>query len=91
MAKYSVVMTPTPCRVDGCITSIRHSRTYLLTKLLGGIKPAISPKRLKIERLKLLLTNGLSIADKMTLNDLCVKFKVIDSLNAAKNGEMQLY
>ena len=26
----------------------------------------------------------------MTLNDLCVRFKVIDSLNAAKNGEIQL-
>jgi len=26
----------------------------------------------------------------MTLNDLCARFKVIDFLNAAKNGEIQL-
>jgi len=39
-------MTPTPCRVDGCIIYIRHSCTYLLTylltylitQLLGGYK-----------------------------------------------------
>ena len=60
-------MTPTPCRVAGCIIYIRlsYSRagaltyllTYLLTHTVGSvcIKPAISPKRLKIER-KLLLT-----------------------------------
>ena len=46
MGKYSLVMTPTPCRVDGCIIYIRHSCTYLLTylltylitQLLGGYK-----------------------------------------------------
>ena len=27
MAKYSFVMTPTPCRVAGCIISVRHSCT----------------------------------------------------------------
>ena len=35
-------MTLTPCRVDVCIISIRHSCTYLLTylitQLLGGYK-----------------------------------------------------
>jgi len=45
-----------------------RSSTYLLTYTVGSvsIKPAISSKRLKIER-KLLLTahNGLSIAGKM--------------------------
>ena len=60
--KYSLVMTP--CRVAECIISVRprihafiHSLTYLLTCTVGSvrIKPAISPKRLKIER-KLQLT-----------------------------------
>jgi len=89
MTKYGLVMTPTPCTVDVCMISIRHSCTYLLTylftQLLGGIKPAISPKRLKIDR-KLLLTayiksyTGFRLSPKcMTLNDLCVRFK-----NAAK-------
>jgi len=80
-----------------------HLLTYLLTYLLtirlhtlGRMKPAISPKRLKIER-KLLLTayiksyTGFRLPPKcMTLNDLCARFKVIDSLNAAKSGEIQL-
>jgi len=36
MAKYSLAMTATPCRVDACIISIslRHSCTCLLTYLL---------------------------------------------------------
>jgi len=34
MAKYSLAMTPTPCRVDGCIISIRNSCTCLLAYLL---------------------------------------------------------
>jgi len=43
MAKYSLVMTPTPCRVAGCIISIRptHSLVHLLTYLhswLGAYK-----------------------------------------------------
>jgi len=97
MAKYSLVMTPTPCRVAGCITSIRptyslmHLLTYLFTCTVGSgrIKPAISPKRLKIKE-KLLLTayiksyTGFRLPPKcITLNDLCARFKVIDSLNAA--------
>ena len=42
MAKYSLVMTPTPCRVARCITSIRPSYscaralTYLLTYTVGS-------------------------------------------------------
>jgi len=92
-------MTPTPCRVAGCSTSIRptyscaRALTYLFTYLnswLGRIKPAISPKQLKTER-KLLLTayiksyTGFRLPPKcMALNDLCARFKVIDSLNAAK-------
>ena len=70
--------------------------TYLLAQLLGGIKPAISPKRLKIDR-KLLLTaciksyTGFRLPPKcMTLNDLCVRFKVIDSSNAAKMAKYSL-
>jgi len=72
--------------------------TYLctgaLTYTVGAgrihVKPAISPKRLKIER-KLLATayiklyTGFRLPPKcMTLIDLCARFKVIDSLNAAK-------
>jgi len=60
VAKYSLVMTPTPRRVAGCIIYVR--RTYSCTRAftylhswLWSIKPAISPKPLKIER-KLLLT-----------------------------------
>ena len=101
MAKYSLVLYPTPCRLAGCIISIR--RTYscadlgaLLTYLFaytvcsGSMKPAISPKRLKIER-KLLSTayiksyTGFRLPPKcMTLNDLCARFMVIDSLNGTK-------
>ena len=73
-----------------------HLLTYLLTQLLEGIKPAISPKRLKIDR-KLLLTayiksyTGFRLPPKcMTLNDLCMRFKVIDSLNAAKMAKYSL-
>jgi len=29
MVKYNLVMTPTPCRVAGCIVSIRPTCTYL--------------------------------------------------------------
>ena len=87
ITKYSLVMTPTLCRVAGCIISARHSCTYLLTytvssDVLPG-KPTISPKRLKIER-NLLLTayiksyTGFRLLPKcMTLNDLCARFKVI--------------
>ena len=56
-------MTLTPCRVAGCIISIRPTYscagalTYLLTYTDGSgrIESVMSPKRLKIER-KLLLT-----------------------------------
>jgi len=85
MAKYSLVMTTL---VDEwmhalyllgiCIHALVHLLTYLLTYTVdsGSIKPAISPKRLKIER-KLLLTayiksyTGFRLPPKcMTLNDL---------------------
>jgi len=78
MTKYSLVMTPTP--VEWLIALYllglgMHALVYLLTYLLtytvgsGCIKPAISPKRMKIEQ-KLLLTaykvvHWLSIAAKM--------------------------
>jgi len=82
MVKYSLVMTPTPCRTAGYIISVR--RTYSLARALTytvgseRIKPAISPKRLKIEtRVKATINglykvvHGLSIAAKMyDLNDL---------------------
>jgi len=75
-----------------------HSCTYLLTYTvgLGHIKPAISPKQLKIER-KLLLTayiksyTGFRLPPRcMTLNDLSARFKVIDSLNEAKMAKYSL-
>jgi len=49
MAKYSLVMTPMPCTVAGCIISIRHTYsrdgaltlsyllTYLVTQLARGV------------------------------------------------------
>ena len=64
MTKCSLVMTPTTRRMAGCIISIRPAYlcagvgllTYLLTQVGSeSIKPAVSSKRLKIER-KLLLT-----------------------------------
>jgi len=66
--------------------------TYLLTYAVGSgrLKQAISLKQLKIER-KLLFTayiksyTGFRLPPTcMTLNDLCERYKVIDSLNAAK-------
>jgi len=97
-------MTQTPCSVAECIISIRPmypctgALTYLFsyTDGSGSIKPAISPKRLKIER-KLLLTayikscTGFRLPSKcMTLNDLCTRFKVIDCLNATKMAKYSL-
>jgi len=101
MAKYSLVMTPTPCRVAGCITgtirptyscarALIYLLTYLHSWLLGLVlmKPAISPKRLKIERklLRPIKSNtGFRLSPKcMTLNDLWARFKVIYSLNVVK-------
>jgi len=62
----------------------------------GRTQPAISSKRLKIER-KLLLTayirlyTGFRLPPKcMTLNDLWARFKVIDSLSAAKMTKYSL-
>jgi len=102
VAKYSLVMTPTPCRVAGCMISIRPTYSaqyiYLLTYTVGSghIKPAISPARLKIER-KLLLTayinsyTGFRLPPKcMILNDLWVRSKVIHSLNAAQMTKYSL-
>jgi len=104
MAKFSLLMTPTLCRVAGCIMSIRltyssaDALTYLLTYTVGSvrIKPAISTKRLKIER-KLLLTayiksyTAFRLPPKcMTLNRIWARFNVIDSLNAAKMAKYSL-
>ena len=97
--EYSLVMTPTPYRLAGCIVYVLvHLLSYLLTYIVGSgrTKPAISPKRLKIER-KLLLTvcikscTGFRLPPKcMNLNDLCARFKVIDSLNTAKMAKYGL-
>jgi len=80
------------------IHALMHLLTYLLTNIVGSgrIKPAISRKRLNIER-KLLLTvyiksnTGFRLPSKcMALNDLCAIFRVIDSLNAAKMAKYSL-
>ena len=71
MAKYSLVMTPTLCRVAGCIRSYVFigALTYLLNYTVGSgrTKPAISLKRLKIKQYNGLykVVHGLSIAAKM--------------------------
>ena len=75
MAKYSLVMSPTPCRVAAL--------TYLLTVSSGCIKPAISPTETVEDRAKVTINghhrpkctlggrtfaqvvHGLSIAAKM--------------------------
>jgi len=89
MAKYSLVMTPTPCRVDVCIISIRHSCIYLLTYSLAytsarGYKAGNISKTVE-DRAKVTI-NGLykvvhwlSILPPkcMTLNHLLVRFEVI--------------
>ena len=77
------------------VTSPNFSRnTYAVGS--GRIKLAISPKRLKIER-KLLLKayiksySGFRLPTKcMTLNNLWARFKVTDSLNAAKMAKYSL-
>jgi len=104
MAKYSLVMTPTPCRVDGCITSIRYSctylliylLTYLLTQLLGAYKIGNISKTVE-DRAKVTINvlckvvHGLSIAAKMY--DLEWPLREIQghySLNAAKMAKYSL-
>ena len=89
---------PTPYRVDGCIISIRHSCTYLLNYtviLLGGYKTGNISETVE-DRAKLLTVyiksyTGFRLPPKcMTLNDLCARFKVIYSLNAAKMAKYSL-
>jgi len=102
MTKYGLVMTLMPCRVAGGIISIRPLYlcaralyTYLLT-YSEHIKPAVSPKQLE-DTAKLLLTAYIKsytvfrLPRKcMILNDLWARFKVIDSLNAAKTAKCRL-
>jgi len=75
MAKYSLVMTPTPCRVAGCIISIRptYSLVHLLTYLhswLGAYKSGNISETVE-DRAKAAINglykvvHGLSIAAKM--------------------------
>ena len=108
MAKFSLVMTSTPCRVAGCIrptySCARRSYTYLLTYLLthswlcvyktGNVSETVEDRaKVTINGLHKVI-HGLSIAAKMytcmTLNDLWARFKVIDSLNAAKMTKYSL-
>jgi len=105
MAKCSLVMTPTPCTVAGCIISIvsigptyscTRALTYLLTYTVGSgrIKPAISPKRMKIEqKLTAYIKSYTYTCFRLPTNDLCARFdfEVIDSLNAAKMSKCRLW
>ena len=111
MAKYSLVVTPTPWhRVDGCITSIRstyscaHARTYLLTYLytftllnytVGSAYKTVNISETVEDRAKVRPTmnglysihTGFRLRPKcrpITMNDLCTRIKVIDTLNTAK-------
>jgi len=92
-------MTATPHRVVGYIISVAYvfmrSCTYLLTYTVGSgrIKPAICPKRLKIERslYKVVHYTGFRLPPIcMTLNDLWARMKVIHSLNAARMTKYSL-
>jgi len=105
MAKCSLVITPTPCIVAGCIISIRptylckHAFTYLFTYLhswLWEYKTSHISETVE-GRAKVTINNnmksytGFPLLPKfMTLNDLCARLKVIDSLNAAKMAKYSL-
>jgi len=75
MAKYSLVMTPTPCRVAGCIISIRptYSLVHLLTYLhswlgaykTGHISETVEDKAKDTINGLYKVVHGLLIADKM--------------------------
>jgi len=105
MAKYSIVMTPTPCTVAifyGCIISVRRTYSctraliYLLTylhSLIGAYKSGNISETVEdqvtINGLK--SYTGFRLPPKfMTLNDLSPRFKVIDSVNAAKMAKYSL-
>jgi len=75
MAKYSLVMTPTPCRVAGCIISSRpayslvHLLTYLHSWLVanktGNISERVEDKSKVTINGLYKVVHGLSIAAKM--------------------------
>ena len=107
MAEYSLVMTSTPCRVAGCIISIRHTYlcagalTYLFTYLhswlweykTGSISETVEDRaKVTINGLyEDVMYTGFRLPPKcMTLNDLCERFKVIDSFDAAKMAKYSL-
>jgi len=97
---YSLVITPTPCKVAGCIISIRltyscaDALTYLFTYLhswlgeykTGNISETVEVRaKVTINGLYKVVYTGFQLLPKcMTMNDLCARFKVIGSLNAAK-------
>ena len=75
MAKYSLVMTPTPCRVAGCIISVRHTYscaralTYLHSWLgaykTGNISETVEHRAKATINGIFKIVQGLSIAAKM--------------------------
>ena len=100
MAKDSLVITPTPWRVAGCIISIRHgAHTYLFTYLhswLGEYKTGNISETVE-DRAKVTINglykvvHGLLIAAKVY--DLEWPLRDIQGhwfLKCRKNGEMQL-
>ena len=76
MAKYNLVMTPTPCRVAGCIISIRptyslvHLLSYLLTQLAreyktGNISETVEDRAKVTINGLYKVVHGISIAARM--------------------------
>jgi len=76
MAKYSLLMTPTPCRVAGCIISVRptfscaRALTYLLTQFArayktGNISETVEDRAKVTTNGLYKVVHGLSIAVKM--------------------------
>jgi len=100
MTTYSFPMNPPPCRVAGCIIFIRptyscvRALTCLLTYLgswlcaykTGNISETVEDRaNVTINGLYIKSYAGFRLPPKcMTMNDLWARFKVLDSLNAAK-------
>jgi len=72
-----------------------HLLTYLLTQLAGEYETGNISKTVE-DRAKVTINglykvvHGISIGAKVTVSDLCARFKVIDSLNAAKVAKYSL-
>jgi len=76
MAKHSLVMTPTPCRVAGCIISIRpmYSCASLLTYLLTYLPSWLGTYKTGN------ISETVEDSTKVSINDL---YKVVHGLSIA--------